>query len=618
MCADTSPTYVSDELLVKMQQVGICLDDQERRKYIKTVESLGHGSFGKVREAYCVPYCPPPAPADPSSAAAETAGIPPPGYIRVAIKEIDLAKIKDEAKRQRIVWSAIREAALLRRPRANAPGSPVVYGRDVWAVGCMLFIMAHDGAVPFDADDSRDLRRRIAGRRLSVGAPAAGRIEMEVLHQLALRCLEVDTTRRPTVSQVLQELNAKLELLRLSPLNRELLVPLGQMMELEQHPGYGQRTLKLYQLMRLCRPGYTLKVHAAYPTAVPHDLHLCPPIATLQCGKYVLVDCEFELPYAVSLYEPFAPAANGALDAASLPSSGATPSISSMERSGRSEAGGREGVAAGLTAWATQAMSPMGETLALPHRAGPDGQGGLPLVRLSTCVIRLLLLIIMTIIIIFNILKYFSTHLWRISECLRKNGGTFFVFVFAYIHTPKYSTIQSLTLSLDYLHCFTIISQHKFFTSPTSLRRHYYYYYYFFVCVYTQLPPASMLSYEQHTLRQERDQIQFFFQILFQTRYLLIQRFPHPLMRISSKWPSLGKGKEAARSHQRRMTEAKECATPSYDRLKPIPFAPHFVLVGIPARSIVSRSEDGGEKLRQQQQKTCNTILNTHLFIYMF
>eukprot|EP00796_Vickermania_ingenoplastis_P011805 gene11805-8116_t len=290
-------TTISDELLVKMQQVGICLDDQERRKYIKTVESLGHGSFGKVREAYCVPYCPPPAPTDPSSDVAETAGIPPPGYIRVAIKEIDLAKIKDEAKRQRIVWSAIREAALLRRPRANAPGSPVVYGRDVWAVGCMLFIMAHDGAVPFDADDSRDLRRRIAGRRLSVGAPAAGRIEMEVLHQLALRCLEVDTTRRPTVSQVLQELNAKLELLRLSPLNRELLVPLGQMMELEQHPGYGQRTLKLYQLMRLCRPGYTLKVHAAYPM---EPCVLPAMIAELQGGEYVLVECEFDLPVPCS------------------------------------------------------------------------------------------------------------------------------------------------------------------------------------------------------------------------------------------------------------------------------------------------------------------------------
>eukprot|EP00796_Vickermania_ingenoplastis_P011811 gene11811-8122_t len=302
---------LSPEWLDSLRNAGFCLDDQERRKYIKTVESLGHGSFGKVREAYCVPIMrgdeemgadprtntstSTTSDTDSSGSVGSTRGQG--AYMRVAIKEIDLAKIKDEAKRLRVVSRAIREARLLRRPRANAPGSPVVYGRDVWAVGCMLFIMAHDGAVPFDADDSRDLRRRIAGRRLSVGAPAAGRIEMEVLHQLALRCLEVDTTRRPTVSQVLQELNAKLELLRLSPLNRELLVPLGQMMELEQHPGYGQRTLKLYQLMRLCRPGYTLKVLSCIPSgrsrcaAMPVSV-----VGEVHAGAYVLVDRQFDFP----------------------------------------------------------------------------------------------------------------------------------------------------------------------------------------------------------------------------------------------------------------------------------------------------------------------------------
>eukprot|EP00796_Vickermania_ingenoplastis_P011807 gene11807-8118_t len=231
--------HLSPRVLAKLQHVGFCLREKERIKYIKTVEPLGQGSYGKVREAYRQPSAGQPSAGRPHQHAPyassgshthdgpqrsphDTSSLPEgkephSGYMRVAIKEIDLMKLKDEAKRLRVVSGAIREARLLRR---------------------------------------------------------------------------VDLNLRPTVSQLLQELHGKVQHLASSTPHKEVMTPMYQMMAA---PTGTERAPKLYQLMRVCRPGYTLTIYSAYPTAI-REVPLPAPIAALQCGEYVLVDCEFELP----------------------------------------------------------------------------------------------------------------------------------------------------------------------------------------------------------------------------------------------------------------------------------------------------------------------------------
>eukprot|EP00796_Vickermania_ingenoplastis_P011800 gene11800-8111_t len=250
----TPSCKVPKRALQLLSHAGLSLAGEERRRYLLTGGAIGKGSFGCVREAHRHLTGSADAKESANSTSASNVFSTPAGpsyvrarsttnprisfeggemqvpfspdqdtlslsqiegrrdrrsYIRVAVKEIDLTKILDENKLLRIVTSAIREARLLRR----------------------------------------------------------------VLHQLALRCLEVDTTRRPTVSQVLQELNAKLELLRLSPLNQQLAV---------------QRRPKIYQLMRLCRPDHFVSV---FPE-IPRGDETASAANVLRCGEYLLMEEE--------------------------------------------------------------------------------------------------------------------------------------------------------------------------------------------------------------------------------------------------------------------------------------------------------------------------------------
>eukprot|EP00796_Vickermania_ingenoplastis_P011816 gene11816-8127_t len=280
--------------------------------------------------------------------------------------------------------------------RDSSPADPLVYARDVWALGCVLFEVVHHGKLPFDGATLEELRQGVlAGRRHLPSSLRCATAEKEVLHQLALRCLEVDMTRRPTVSQLLQEMNEKVELLRLSPLNRELLLPLHLTVERERQNAPAERGPKLYQLMRLCRPGYTLKVHPTYPNPVSGEAVVPSCAAQLRCGEYVLAECEFDasVPSGSAGGDRSCPALTSLAAAVSPPGplkAAAAGDMAAGRGNGAAAAGGSSDSSGGEAVEPVEAARPLpaaagGESPTPSPRAITSATGGTPKAAACTC-----------------------------------------------------------------------------------------------------------------------------------------------------------------------------------------------------------------------------------------
>lgn len=179
---------------------------------------------------------------------------------------------------------------------SSSVAATVAHARDIWALGCCFYAMAN-GEVPFRGSTREEVHRVAChGRSILPNSPKIMDKEKQLIHSFALCCLEVETSRRATLSQLRKWCSDPVSFFEGESTAHQIMVEHMRMEQTAQLP-----SLRVYQLMGLCRKGFQLPIFSRKPEngvkllgPGPGEVEgLGGPCGQLVYGHYVLVDQEF-------------------------------------------------------------------------------------------------------------------------------------------------------------------------------------------------------------------------------------------------------------------------------------------------------------------------------------
>lgn len=195
--------------------------------------------------------------------------------------------------------------------REASGGAEKLFATDLWAVGCILFLLANR-KLPFTASNHKDLRKNVLEGEIvkNLSSEDDNYDERAILDYLARRCLEKDPLQRPTAHQLRNLFNAEHQKHSCN----------GRLVKLPERRGQeeqGRSYMKpmrhhFYQLMLVCRENCPVSI---YPLSVLQPIEervertpftrvlsnpLVAPLCTLHFGNFVLTYGKFYVYNALS------------------------------------------------------------------------------------------------------------------------------------------------------------------------------------------------------------------------------------------------------------------------------------------------------------------------------